>query len=233
MQVTPINNNTNFNGSRGKSFNRFAKRVFNINLEVIKDLTPAGKLVNLLELRESCKIFDEINKNVDSFMSKLHPNTKIVYEKGKKEFPFSMQNPIGRCDFKLSKVTDGKVEDGVIYLIRSIPDTLSSLADFAKDLSGKVKPKDVEKAIFENAIDKVKMNARTEQFWLDRLLVRLHINAIFKYKDKVGVESEITKESLLKEVNQKFLDHKIARDNAKEVERIKKQNKKTVDRYKS
>ena len=77
------------------------------------------------------------------------------------------------------------------------------------------------------------MNARTEQFWLDRLLVRLNINAIFKYKDKVGVESEITKESLLKEVNQKFLDHKIARDNAKEVERIKKQNKKTVDRYKS
>ena len=221
MQVTPINNNTNFNGSRGKSFNRFAERIHNINLEVIKDLTPVGQPINQLELRESCKIFDEINKNVDSFMSKLHPNTKIVYEKG---ISFTIQNPIGRCDFATCDVTNGKVENGVIYLIRSIPDTLSSLADFAKDLSEKVNPKDVEKAIFENAIDKVKMNARTEQFWLDRLLVRLNINAIFKYKDKVGVESEITKESLLKEVNQKFLDHKIARDNAKEVERIKKQN---------
>ncbi len=231
MQVTPINNNTSFNGGRGKSFNRYTNRLNNLRIDAIHKSTPEGQLVNTQELQKVNDIVDKINSYADSFMSKLHPKTELVYEKG---VSFAIQNPIGKCYFVLCKVTDGKIdESGKIYLIgEKLPQSLETLEQFAKDLSEKVNAKEVEKTIFENAISTIKINANNEVFWLDRLLVKLHINKTFKYKDKTGVESEITKESLLKDVNQRFFDHKIARHNAKEVERVAKQNKKTADSYK-
>ncbi len=68
MQVTPINNNTSFNGGRGKSFNRYTNKLHNMQIEVIEELTPKGQQINTQELQKVNNIVDKINNYVDSFM---------------------------------------------------------------------------------------------------------------------------------------------------------------------
>ena len=243
MQVTPINSNTNFNGSRGTSFNLLAQGIYNRRLEgIYENACRGGRSIDSQKLQKVSDDFDKIIEDIDSFMSKLHPKTKLeVVDRDYSDIGgFSFQNPIGRCDFTAYRtifdvlsVLEGR--PCPIGKEAYMPGVFEDLAKFAKYLC-EFEPKDVEKAIFEDAIAEVKKEADDARFWFERMILRRRIKAIFKYADEVGIESDITKESLLNEVNQIFLDNKNARHNAIvnaiEIERIEKQNRKTVNRYK-
>lgn len=229
MQVQQINNATTFNGKSAKSFRRYIKELRNQRIDEIYKATPEGQRVDTKELDKVEATAKQIQKSVDDFMSKFHPKTRLA----KDSTELLIVNPIGgRCHFTHCDVVDGQLQNNFIFLLKSMPTNIDSLAQFAKDLSEKVNPKNVEQAIFDDALAMAESNAKHEFLWLQRFMVRRDINSIFKYKDITGVKSDITKESLLDKVNQIFFDHKIARHNAKEVKRVTKQNKKTVDSYK-
>lgn len=245
MQITPINNTTNFNGSVHESFERFINSIENREISAL--IENAAK-VDKAKIQKIHDQFIEIKSDLNEYMSKFHPDTTLERKAPWFE-PFVIRNStIGAdCNFVQSDIPLPKksvvVQDvgGYINILGQrtrngwydrFPRDLQTLREFVNTLKESVDVKTVEKVLFIDALAQARYSVKHAIWPWNKLAAKIRVNKIFKYKEKTGIDSDDTKESFYKEINdmrkreKKAIEKAI--EEAKEKARLNKANKRLI-----
>ena len=121
MQVSPVTNNVNFNGSVHKSVVNYIEKNVNNDIKVSLEVANnAGLKVNRKKLTSLKEQSNQVLEKLNNYMKKMHPDTELVCNSDLFHPSIWLRN--GDCDIYFAKTTlKPRIEDQDICMVNQKP----------------------------------------------------------------------------------------------------------------
>jgi len=214
MQITPINKNTsvNFNGTVDKSITKYVENnVNNYIKETLKKSNQDGVAINKENLISLKNRANTILETLNSYMSKLHPDTKLNLETGILSTRVLLENGKEKSFFKDAFYSEPSIKGGEIFIKKYKPFfhesdikrhhyspeiILGAMESFTKELT-QFKPKDFDKLMynkkFETAKAEMAIHYSDNSFFNFGFKMNKAINNFYKYAKDLKIEKKAKK----------------------------------------